>query len=130
MTVCRSIAMRRPAFSAVWQVLYTWGAWTPQFLWQNRMVTLTPLLPALSAALLFWAARGNVWGTLIGAFIIQVIRNGCNLLKLSTDLQQIVIGAIIIIAVFIDVLRGEMEQKNKLQAIAKANEAQDEGQEA
>lgn len=78
----------------------------------------------------FLGGKGNVWGTLIGAFIIQVIRNGCNLLKLSTDLQQIVIGAIIIIAVFIDVLRGEMEQKNKLQAIAKANEAQDEGQEA
>lgn len=73
----------------------------------------------------FLGGKGNVWGTLIGAFIIQVIRNGCNLLKLSTDLQQIVIGAIIIIAVFIDVLRGEMEQKNKLQAIAKANEAQD-----
>lgn len=73
----------------------------------------------------FLGGKGNVWGTLIGAFIIQVIRNGCNLLKLSTDLQQIVIGAIIIVAVFIDVLRGEMEQKNKLQAIAKINEMQD-----
>lgn len=73
----------------------------------------------------FLGGKGNVWGTLIGAFIIQVIRNGCNLLKLSTDLQSIVIGAIIIIAVFIDVLKGEMEQKNKLQAIAAANAEQD-----
>lgn len=73
----------------------------------------------------FLGGKGNVWGTLIGAFIIQVIRNGCNLLRLSTDLQSIVIGAIIIIAVFIDVLRGEMDQKNKLQAIAKANAMQD-----
>ena len=70
----------------------------------------------------FLGGKGNVWGTLIGAFMIQVIRNGCNLLGVSSDLQQIVIGAIIIIAVFIDVVRTAMEAKAKRLAVAKAND--------
>ena len=53
--------------------------------------------------------------------MIQVIRNGCNLLGVSSDLQQIVIGAIIIIAVFIDVVRTAMEAKAKRLAVAKEN---------
>lgn len=70
----------------------------------------------------FLGGKGNVWGTLIGAFMIQVIRNGCNLLGVSSDLQQIVIGAIIIIAVFIDVVRTAMEAKAKRLAVAEAND--------
>jgi ribose transport system permease protein len=37
----------------------------------------------------------------------------------STDLQQIVIGAVIVAAVFIDVLRSGMEAKAKRLAVAK-----------
>jgi ribose transport system permease protein len=37
--------------------------------------------------------------------IIAVIRNGLNLLGVSPDLQTVVIGAVIIGAVYIDVLR-------------------------
>jgi len=67
----------------------------------------------------FSGGRGNVWGTLVGAFFIQIVRNGCNLLGVSTDLQQIVIGAVIVIAVFIDVIRNHMEAKAKRLAVAK-----------
>lgn len=70
----------------------------------------------------FLGGKGNVGGTLIGAFIIQVIRNGCTLLSVSSDLQQIIIGAIIIIAVFIDVVRTAMEAKAKRMAVAKQAE--------
>jgi ribose transport system permease protein len=49
--------------------------------------------------------EGKVLGTLIGAIIIQILRNGLNLLNISSYLQQIVIGLVIIIAVFIDVYR-------------------------
>ena len=69
----------------------------------------------------FLGGKGNVWGTLIGAFMIQVIRNGCTLLGVSSDLQQIVIGAIIVIAVFVDVVRSAMEAKAKRLAVAKAD---------
>ncbi|WP_212505802.1 ABC transporter permease [Anaerotalea alkaliphila] len=49
---------------------------------------------------------GNVWGTLLGAIIMGVIRNGLNLLNVSSYLQQLIIGVIIIAAVLFDSLKG------------------------
>jgi len=48
---------------------------------------------------------GKVSGTLVGALILAVIRNGLNLLNVSSFWQQVVIGLVIAIAVGIDVLR-------------------------
>jgi ribose/xylose/arabinose/galactoside ABC-type transport system permease subunit len=41
-------------------------------------------------------------GTLVGALIMGVLRNGLNLLGISSYLQQVVIGAVIITAVLVD----------------------------
>lgn len=46
--------------------------------------------------------EGTLGGTLIGALIMGVLRNGLNLLGVSSFLQQIVIGVVIIGAVLID----------------------------
>ncbi len=46
--------------------------------------------------------EGSLGGTLIGALIMGVLRNGLNLLGVSSFLQQIVIGVVIIGAVLID----------------------------
>lgn len=46
--------------------------------------------------------EGRLTGTLIGALIIGVLRNGLNLLGVSSFLQQIVIGSVIIVAVLMD----------------------------
>jgi ribose/xylose/arabinose/galactoside ABC-type transport system permease subunit len=46
--------------------------------------------------------EGTVIGTLIGALIMGVLRNGLNLLGVSSFLQQIIIGSVIIAAVLID----------------------------
>jgi ribose transport system permease protein len=46
--------------------------------------------------------EGTVVGTLIGALIMAVLRNGLNLLSVSSFIQQIVIGTVIIVAVLID----------------------------
>jgi ribose transport system permease protein len=48
--------------------------------------------------------QGTLVGTLIGALIMGVLRNGLNLLGVSSFLQQIVIGAVIIGAVLVDTL--------------------------
>jgi ribose/xylose/arabinose/galactoside ABC-type transport system permease subunit len=48
--------------------------------------------------------RGTIIGTLIGTLLISFLRNGCTLLDISTNVQLIVIGAIIIIAVAVDQL--------------------------
>lgn len=46
--------------------------------------------------------EGRVIGTLIGALIMGVLRNGLNLLGVSSFVQQTVIGSVIIIAVLMD----------------------------
>lgn len=48
---------------------------------------------------------GRVSGTLVGALILAVIRNGLNLMNVSSFWQQVVIGLVIAVAVGIDVLR-------------------------
>jgi ribose transport system permease protein len=48
--------------------------------------------------------EGSIFGTLIGALIIGVLRNGLNLLDISSFVQQIVIGGVIIVAVLFDML--------------------------
>lgn len=45
---------------------------------------------------------GTIWGAILGALLIGVLRNGSNLLDISAFWQQVAIGTIIIIAVFID----------------------------
>jgi ribose/xylose/arabinose/galactoside ABC-type transport system permease subunit len=45
---------------------------------------------------------GTLPGTLVGALIMGVLRNGLNLLGVSSFLQQIVIGFVIIVAVLVD----------------------------
>ena len=95
----------------------------------GRMNSAVPLasqegdLDAIAACIIggtrMSGGKGNVIGTLVGAMIITVIRNGCNLLGVSSDLQQIVIGAVIVVAVFIDVLRITMAERSKRLAIAR-----------
>lgn len=46
--------------------------------------------------------QGSVIGTLIGALIMGVLRNGLNLLGVSSFIQQVVIGGVIIAAVLLD----------------------------
>jgi ribose transport system permease protein len=46
--------------------------------------------------------EGRIVGTLIGALIMGILRNGLNLLGVSSFIQQTVIGAVIIFAVLID----------------------------
>jgi ribose/xylose/arabinose/galactoside ABC-type transport system permease subunit len=46
--------------------------------------------------------RGTILGTMIGTLLIGFLRNGCTLVGIRTEVQLIVIGAIIIIAVAVD----------------------------
>ncbi|HBF36511.1 MAG TPA: ribose ABC transporter permease [Firmicutes bacterium] len=50
---------------------------------------------------------GTIMGTMIGAFIIGVLRNGLNMLGVSSFIQSIVIGGVLIVAVYIDQLRNK-----------------------
>jgi ribose transport system permease protein len=48
--------------------------------------------------------EGHLGGTLIGTLIMGVLRNGLNLLGVSSFLQQVVIGVVIVFAVLIDTM--------------------------
>ncbi|SDH68858.1 ABC transporter permease [Pseudomonas abietaniphila] len=48
---------------------------------------------------------GSVSGTVIGAFTIGILRNGLNMLGVSSFTQQIIIGVVILLTVCIDQLR-------------------------
>ena len=66
-------------------------------------------LDAIAAAVIGGASlmggQGTIPGTLIGAAIMGVLRNGCDLLRVPAFWQQVAIGVIIIAAVFLDQFR-------------------------
>lgn len=78
-------------------------------------------LDAIAAVIIggasFFGGVGTVWGTLIGALIMGVLRNGLNLLNVSAYWQTVVIGVVIVVAVWIDVLRQRAMQKRKLHSV-------------
>ena len=66
--------------------------------------------------ILLSGGSGKLGGTLIGALLMAVIRNGLNLAGAKNDVQYIVIGSVIILAVTIDVFRNKMEAKARKMA--------------
>jgi ribose transport system permease protein len=48
---------------------------------------------------------GTILGTIIGAFIMSVLTNGLRILSVAQEWQTVVTGAIIILAVYTDILR-------------------------
>ena len=69
-------------------------------------------LSAIAAAVIGGASlaggRGNILNTVIGAMTIVVVQNGLNLNAVPTSVQNVVTGAIIVLAVGIDMWRAEI----------------------
>jgi ribose/xylose/arabinose/galactoside ABC-type transport system permease subunit len=63
-------------------------------------------LTAITAAILggtnLFGGRASIVGTLIGALIMGVLQNGLNLLAVSSFYQQMAIGAVLVLAVWLD----------------------------
>jgi ribose transport system permease protein len=61
----------------------------------------------------FFGGMGTVAGTLVGALIMGVLRNGLNLLNVSSYWQTVVIGVVIVVAVWVDVVRQRATEKSR-----------------
>ena len=59
----------------------------------------------------FNGGKGTMIGTMLGALIIITLRNGFTLLSISSAVQNMVLGLVIIGAVLLDVTRERMEAK-------------------
>ncbi len=52
-----------------------------------------------------FGGRGSIIGTFLGAMLIGILRNGLNLMNVSSYLQMIVLGLVILLAVMLDQLK-------------------------
>ena len=59
--------------------------------------------------------RGNIGGTLIGAFVIGVLGDGLVLVGVSSFWQNVIKGAVIVLAVIIDQVQARMQERIALQ---------------
>lgn len=95
-------------------------------------------LQAIGAAVVGGASlaggSGHIVGSMIGAAIIVVVQNGLNLNAVPTSWQNITLGAIIVLAVFIDMWRadfGRLIRKTWSRVVGQAPASADpEGEEA
>lgn len=72
-------------------------------------------LDAIAAVIIggasFLGGRGRVVNALTGALVIAVLRNGLNLLGIDPNWQYMATGAVIVVAVELDVIRGHLERR-------------------
>jgi ribose transport system permease protein len=70
-------------------------------------------LDAIAAAVIggtsLSGGEGTILGTVIGAFIISTLTNGLRILSVPQEWQMVVTGAIVVLAVYADILRRRRE---------------------
>lgn len=75
-------------------------------------------LDAISAVVIGGAAltggRGTVIGALVGSLILGTVHNGLNLLNVDTNWEPIVLGAVLVLAVAMDLARSNLETRLRL----------------
>ena len=68
---------------------------------------LTAITAAIIGGTNLFGGRGSVLGTFVGALIMGVLQNGLNLLAVQSYYQQMAIGAVLILAVWLDRVNSE-----------------------
>ena len=79
----------------------------------GAMAELTVIAAVVVGGTSLMGGQGKIFGTLIGAFIIAVIKNGMNQVNVSSFAQDFVLGAVILGAVLADQFRkGQVNWQN------------------
>ena len=91
-------------FSAITGILYI-ARFNSAQAYPSAGLELDAIAAAVIGGTSLMGGEGTVIGVLIGATIMGVIRNGLVLLKVSPYWQELVIGAIIVLAAILDIVR-------------------------
>jgi ribose/xylose/arabinose/galactoside ABC-type transport system permease subunit len=84
------------------------GAALPQSGAGTEMATISAvILGGISLA----GGKGKIAGTILGVLILQIINNGLTLLSVNAYFQMVVSGAVLLLAVMIDIIRSGMLKK-------------------
>lgn len=94
-------------FAAVLSVGRT-GAASP---FAGQLLELDAITAVIIGGASLFGGRGSIGGVLIGALILGTIRNGLDLLAVSPYWQTIAIGAIVLLALELDMIRGRLEER-------------------
>ena len=72
-------------------------------------------LEAIAAAVIggtsLSGGEGGIQGTIIGAFIMSVLTNGLRIMSVKQELQSVVIGMVLMLAVYLDIVRRDRAAK-------------------
>jgi ribose transport system permease protein len=77
----------------------------------GQLLELDAITAVIIGGASFFGGRGHVHNVIVGALILGVIRNGLNLLDVDPFWQLVAIGAVILVSIEMDVLRGWLEQR-------------------
>ncbi|WP_368501399.1 ABC transporter permease [Actinomyces sp.] len=55
---------------------------------------------------------GSLWGTIIGVFVISVLKTGLLSMGLPVQWQQVLIGVVVVLAVLLDVIRSRRSRRS------------------
>jgi ribose transport system permease protein len=77
----------------------------------GELAELDSIAAVIIGGAAFAGGRGNVGNAIVGALTIGVIRNALNLHNVDAFVQLMVIGAVILLAVEADVIRGRLENR-------------------
>ena len=87
------------------RLLHHLGIVAPRLVVVNDHTERDAIAAVILGGTSLFGGRGSIWGSLLGAVLITMIRNGMNLLEISQFRQMMAIGAVVIVAVWIDVIR-------------------------
>jgi ribose/xylose/arabinose/galactoside ABC-type transport system permease subunit len=72
---------------------------------------LTAITAAIIGGTSLFGGKGSILGTMVGALVMGVLQNGLTLLAVPSFWQQVAIGVVLILAVYIDQLQSQKEKK-------------------
>ena len=85
----------------------------------GQLAELDAIAAEIIGGAAFAGGRGHVGNALVGALTIGVIRNALNLNNVDAFFQLMVIGAVILLAVEADVIRGHLENRFRVAQAAR-----------